>query len=101
MNWDIYGSYTTSYRLDGGYEQCSNHLQLNLYCTFVNFTCEIGPAMTKYDFVEARRGQDIISLLVFFLSIQFWIGVASYGSLDAGGEILSKVGSFEHNLSFG
>ena len=35
-------------------EQCSNRLELDLISLLVNFSCELGPIMTKYDFLWAR-----------------------------------------------
>ena len=36
-------------------EQCSNRLELDLISLLVNFSCELGPRMTRYDFLWARR----------------------------------------------
>ena len=36
------------------YEQCLNRLELDLISLLVNFSCELGPIMTKYDFLWAR-----------------------------------------------
>ena len=35
-------------------EQCSNRLELDLISLLVNFSCELGPIMTRYDFLWAR-----------------------------------------------
>ena len=35
-------------------EQCSNQLELDLISLLVNFSCELGPIMTLYDFLWAR-----------------------------------------------
>ena len=35
--------------------QCSNRLKLGLISLFVNFSCELGQIMTRYDLVGARR----------------------------------------------
>ena len=35
-------------------EQCSNRLQLDLISLLVNFSCELGQIMTRYDFLWAR-----------------------------------------------
>ena len=32
-----------------------NRLQLDLILLLVNFSCELGPILTRYDFLEARR----------------------------------------------
>ena len=37
------------------FEQCSNQLQLYLILILVNFSCELGQIMTRYDFLKARR----------------------------------------------
>ena len=34
-------------------EQCSNQLELDLISLLVNFLCELGPIMTRYDFLWA------------------------------------------------
>ena len=56
-------------------EQCSNRLQLDLIKLLVNFSCELGQIMTRYDFLWARSDSeqcsnrlelDLISLLVNF-----------------------------------
>ena len=36
-------------------EQCSNRFQLDLILLLVNFSCELGQIMTRYDFLWARR----------------------------------------------
>ena len=36
-------------------EQCSNRLELDLISLLVNFSCELGQIMTRYDFLLARR----------------------------------------------
>ena len=36
------------------YEQCSNRLELYLISLLVNFSCELGPIMTRYDFIWAK-----------------------------------------------
>ena len=36
-------------------EQCSNRLELDLISLLVNFSCELGQAMTSYDFLWAIR----------------------------------------------
>ena len=36
-------------------EQCSNQLQLDLILLLVNFLCELGQIMTRYDLLGARR----------------------------------------------
>ena len=33
-------------------EQCSNRLHLDLILILVNFSCELGQVMTRYDFLE-------------------------------------------------
>ena len=35
-------------------EQCLNLLQIYLISIFVNFSCELGHIMTRYDFLEVR-----------------------------------------------
>ena len=35
-------------------EQCSNRLELDLISLLVNFSCELGQIMTRYDFLWAR-----------------------------------------------
>ena len=35
-------------------EQCSNRLELDIISLLVNFSCELGPIMTRYDFLWAR-----------------------------------------------
>ena len=35
-------------------EQCSNRLELDLISLLVNFSCELGQRMTRYDFLWAR-----------------------------------------------
>ena len=55
-------------------EQCSNQLKLDLISLLVNFSCELGKIMTRYDFLWARRvilsnvrtdsQLDLISILV-------------------------------------
>ena len=35
-------------------EQCLNRLELDLISLLVNFSCELGPIMTRYDFLWAR-----------------------------------------------
>ena len=40
-----------SYRPD----ECSNQIQLYLNDNLINFSCELGPLMTTYDFLDARR----------------------------------------------
>ena len=35
-------------------QQCSNRLELDLISILVNFSCELGPIMTRYDFLWAR-----------------------------------------------
>ena len=56
-------------------EQCSNRLELDLISLLVNFSCELGQIMTRYDFLWAmsdseqcsnRLELDLISLLVNF-----------------------------------
>ena len=57
-------------------EQCSNRLELDLISLLVNFLCELGQIMTRYDFLWARwmilsnvrtdLNIDLISLLVNF-----------------------------------
>ena len=44
----------TSYGLDGDSEQCLNRLQLDLILV-VNFVCELGQIITRYDLLGARR----------------------------------------------
>ena len=34
-------------------EQCSNRLELDLILLLVNFSCELGQVMTRYDFLWA------------------------------------------------
>ena len=34
-------------------EQCSNRLELDLMSLLVNFLCELGQIMTRYDFLWA------------------------------------------------
>ena len=36
------------------FEQCSNRLQLYLISILVNFSCELGQIMTRYDLLGAR-----------------------------------------------
>ena len=36
-------------------EQCSNQLELDLISLLVNFSCELGQIMTRYDFLLPRR----------------------------------------------
>ena len=38
----------------GHSEQCSNRLELDLIFPLVNFSCELGQIMTRYDFLWAR-----------------------------------------------
>ena len=57
-------------------EQCSSRLELDLILLLVNFLCELGQIMTRYDFlwVRCRDSEqcsnrlelDLISLLVNF-----------------------------------
>ena len=35
-------------------EQCSNRLELDLISLLVNFSCELGQIMTRYDFIWPR-----------------------------------------------
>ena len=35
-------------------EQCSNQLELYLISLLVNFSCELGQTMTRYDFLWVR-----------------------------------------------
>ena len=35
-------------------EQCSNRLELDLFSLLVNLSCELGPIMTRYDFLWVR-----------------------------------------------
>ena len=45
----------TSYGLDeGDSDQCSKRLELDLISLLVNFSCELGQIMTRYDFLWAR-----------------------------------------------
>ena len=37
------------------FEQCSNQLKLDLIALFVNFSCELGQIITRYDFLKAVR----------------------------------------------
>ena len=37
------------------FEQCLNQLQLDLISLLVNFSCELGSIITRYDFLEDRR----------------------------------------------
>ena len=39
-------------------KQCSNRLDLYLISLLVNFSCELGPIMTRYDFLWASYGLD-------------------------------------------
>ena len=56
-------------------EQCSNRLELDLISLLVNFSCELGKIMTRYDFLSMSDSEqcsnrlelDLISLLVNFL----------------------------------
>ena len=69
-------------------EQCSNRLQLDLITILVKFACELGPKMTRYDFIEARRAilssvqidsqLYLISLLVNF-SFELGLLLGGYG----------------------
>ena len=36
-------------------EQCSNRLELDLISLLVNFACELGQIMTRYDFLGVRQ----------------------------------------------
>ena len=36
-------------------EQCSNRLQLDIVSLLVNFVCELGQIMTRYDLLGVRR----------------------------------------------
>ena len=57
-------------------EKCSNRLQLYLILILVNFSCELGLIMTRYDFLEGQMNDseqcsnqlqfNLISLLVNF-----------------------------------
>ena len=35
-------------------EKCSNRLELDLVPLLVNFSCELGQIITRYDFIWAR-----------------------------------------------
>ena len=35
-------------------EQCSNRLEFDLISRLVNFSCELGQRLTRYDFLWAR-----------------------------------------------
>ena len=53
------GANNDQIRLPGGQSndivQSSNRLQLDLITLLVKFSSELGPIMTRYDFLEARR----------------------------------------------
>ena len=50
-------------------EQCSNWIQLDLISILVNFLCELGQIMTRYDFQEATPLPDFT-----FGQLFIWIG---------------------------
>ena len=40
-------------------EQYSNHIQLDLNYNLINFSCVLGPIMTRYDFFVGRRMSEV------------------------------------------
>ena len=82
------------------FEPYSNRLQLDLILILVNFSCELGQIMTRYDFQESLRmilrkclnqlQLDLISLLVNLLD-EFGQIMARYDFLEALRVILSNV----------
>ena len=65
-------------------EQCSNRLELDIISYLVNFTCELGQIMTRYDFLWLdgwfwamfSNRLDLISHLVnFFRIIVVWLPI--------------------------
>ena len=74
-------------------EQCSNRLELDLISLFVNFSCELGQIMTRYDFLWAIRvilELYLISLLVNF-ACELGQIMTRYDFLWARGVILTNV----------
>ena len=53
-------------------EQCSNRLELHLISLLVNFSCELGQIMTRYDFLWARW-VILRNFLTDYVSSVFWL----------------------------
>ena len=51
-------------------EQCSNRLELDLISLLINFSCEVGQIMTRYDFLWARW----VILSNVQTNLNLWIG---------------------------
>ena len=51
-------------------EQCLNRLELYLISPLVNFSCELGQIMTRYDFLYGL--DESFSMINFLIAFKFW-----------------------------